>query len=65
MEVQTIQRFIHTSPRKLRLVAQMVRNTKPQKALDILSITPKAASKEIFKAINTVLSNAKQLGADY
>lgn len=64
MEAIAIQRFIHTSPRKLRLVADMVRNMAPNKALDVLIITPKAAAKDLVKAINTAIANAKQVGLD-
>lgn len=64
MEAVTIQRYIHQTPRKLRLVADMVREMVPNKALNVLAITNKNAAKEIFKAINTALSNAKQLGID-
>lgn len=64
MEATTIQKFIHTSPRKLRLVADMVRKMTPTKALDVLAITRKSAAKQLLKAINTAVANAKQLGAD-
>ena len=64
MEATTIQKFVHTSPRKLRLVADMVRGMGPNKALDVLVITKKYAAREIFKAINTAIANAKQLGID-
>ncbi len=64
MEVQTIQRYIHSSPRKLRLVADMVRKMAPVSALRILRITPKYAAKDLSKAIETVLANAKQQGID-
>lgn len=64
MEVQTIQKYIHTSPRKLRLVADMVRALRPDDSLDILRITPKAAASDLAKAIETVLANAKQRGLD-
>lgn len=64
MEAITIQKYIHTSPRKLRLVADMVRKMTPIRALDVLAITNKAASKDLLNAINTALANAKQLGAD-
>ncbi len=64
MEIQTIQKYIHTSPRKLRLVADMVRKMDPNKALDILRVTPKYASKDLVKAIETVLANAKVAGMD-
>lgn len=64
MEVTTIQKYIHTPPRKLRLVADMVRNMEPKKALDVLRLTPKMAAKDLTKALQTVLANAKQRGLD-
>jgi len=64
METMTIQKYIHTSPRKLRLVADMVRKMEPVKALEILSFTPKAAAKDLFKAIQVALANSKQKGLD-
>lgn len=64
MEVQAIQRYIHTSPRKLRLVARMIGKMKPTKALDILRVTQKAAAKDLAKAIEVSLANAKQAGLD-
>lgn len=62
MEVQTIQKYIHTSPRKLRLVADLVRKMTPIHALGVLKVTPKYAAKDLQKAIETVLANAKQAG---
>lgn len=64
MEILTIQKFIHSSPRKLRIVADMVRKMQPIKALDILKFTPKAGAKEIVKAIETSLASAKQAGLE-
>lgn len=64
MEIQTIQKYIHTSPRKLRLVSDMVRKMGPSKALDTLRLTPKMAAKDLEKAISTVLANAKVKGLD-
>ena len=62
MEAKTIQKFIHTSPRKLMLVAQMVRNMDPNKALLALRFTNKASAEDLSKAIKTALANAKQKG---
>ncbi len=64
MEIQTIQKYIHTPPRKLRLVVDMVRKMEPAKALNILRVTPKLAAKDLEKALQTVLANAKQQGLD-
>ncbi|OGE64101.1 hypothetical protein A3J13_02445 [Candidatus Daviesbacteria bacterium RIFCSPLOWO2_02_FULL_36_8] len=64
MEIQTIQKYIHTSPRKLRLVADMVRKMEPNHALDVLRVTPKYAAGDLIKALETVLANAKVAGMD-
>lgn len=64
MEIQTIQKYIHTSPRKLRLVTDMVRTMEPEKALEALRFTNKAAAEDLSKAIKTVLANAKQKGME-
>ncbi len=64
MEATTIQKYIHTTPRKLRLVADMIRKMSPAKAMDVLAITDKYAAKDLLKSINTVISNAKVVGGD-
>lgn len=64
MEIQSIQKYIHTSPRKLRLVADMVRKMKPASAMNILKFTNKAAATDLSKAISTAVANAKQKGLD-
>ncbi len=64
MEITTIQKYVHTSPRKLRLVSDMVRKMAPQKSLDVLRLTPKMAAKDLVKALETVLANARQKGLD-
>ncbi len=64
MEITTIQKYLHTSPRKLRLVSDMIRKMEPARALDILGLTPKAAAKDLEKALRSVLANAKQQGLD-
>lgn len=64
MEATTIQKYIHTSPRKLRLVADMVKKMTPDHALSVLRVTPKMAAKDLEKAISTVLANAKGKGLE-
>ena len=59
MEYVTIQKNIQSSPRKLRLVANMIRKMRPEEALDILAFTNKAAALPLAKAIKTVLANGK------
>lgn len=61
--MKTIQRYIRTSPRKLRLVADAVRALSPEQALLHLKFTGKSAADPMYKAIKQAVSNAKdQLG---
>ncbi|MBI2021576.1 50S ribosomal protein L22 [Candidatus Daviesbacteria bacterium] len=59
MEYITIQKNVTTSPRKLRLVAEMIREMNPDQALEVLQFTNKAASLPLAKAIKTAMANAK------
>ncbi|MDO8429059.1 MAG: uL22 family ribosomal protein [Candidatus Daviesbacteria bacterium] len=62
MEITSIQKNITTSPRKVRLVADMVRKMTPDKSLEMLGFTNKAASLQLSKAIKTALANARAQG---
>ncbi len=64
MEITANQKYIGSSPRKLRLVADLIRKMDPQKALLTLKFTQKVAAKDLEKAIKTALANAKQAGLD-
>jgi|SRR3989344_1863827 len=64
MEAVTIQKFIHTTPRKLRLVADMVRDLEPGKAVETLRFTPKMAAVDLGKAIKTAVANARSKGME-
>jgi large subunit ribosomal protein L22 len=57
--MKTIQKYIRTSPRKLRLVADAVRPLTPEAALLHLKFTSKAAAEPMYKAIKQAVSNAK------
>ncbi len=57
--MKTIQRYIRTSPRKLRLVADAVRVLSPAQALLHLKFIDKAAATPLYKAIKQAVSNAK------
>ena len=54
-----IQKNIQDSPRKLRLVADMVRKMSPAQAVETLQFTNKAAAAPLAKAIQTALANVK------
>lgn len=54
----TIQKNITMTPRKLRLVADMVRKMTPDRAIEVLQFTNKAAAQPLSKAIKTAVANA-------
>lgn len=61
--MQSTQKYIRTSPRKIRLVADAIRALTPEAALTYLKFIPKAAALPLSKAIRQAVSNAKdQLG---
>lgn len=64
METTITQKYIHTSPRKLRLVADMVRSMEPDKALETLKFTQKYAAKDLSKSIQSAIASGKQKGME-
>ena len=57
-EVKAFARYIHVSPRKLRLVADLVRKTRVEDALEQLRYSSKKAATPIAKVINSAIANA-------
>ncbi len=57
MEAKAIQRFIGSSPRKMRLVVDLIRGKSVDHALDILHFSTKHASKDVEKALRSAVSN--------
>ena len=49
-----------TSPRKMRLVADQIRNVEVNKALDILYFSPKEASGRLEKLLKSAIANWQQ-----
>ncbi len=49
------------SPRKMRIVADIVRGQSPSQAIDVLSFVPKRAALPLKKLIASALANAKNL----
>lgn len=64
MYITSTQKYIHSTPRKLRLLADMVRHMNPEQALEALQFSAKIAAKDLSKAIKTTLANAKVKGAE-
>ena len=58
MESMAEAKNIRKSPRKIRLVADGLRGQNPEKALEVLKFTPKAAALPLGKVIKSALANA-------
>ncbi len=58
-EAQAVNRMIRTSPRKLNLVAQMIRNKKVEKALADLTFSKKRISEDVKKTLQSAIANAE------
>jgi large subunit ribosomal protein L22 len=52
-------RLLRISPRKINLIAGLVRNKDATIALDILKFTPKKGANILFKAVKSAVSNAE------
>ncbi|HAI75922.1 MAG TPA: 50S ribosomal protein L22 [Microscillaceae bacterium] len=63
-EVKSSLNNIPTSPRKMRLVADMVRGVQVDKALNILKFSTKAASKTLEKLLLSAIANWQQANED-
>jgi large subunit ribosomal protein L22 len=60
MEVRAKLRFVRISPRKARLVADLIRGKKSEEALNILIFTRKAAARILIKLLKSAIANATQ-----
>ena len=59
MEAQAKTRYIHLSPRKTRLVVDLIRGRDVGDALSILDFTPKRAAKVVAKTLRAAVANAE------
>ncbi|MDE3059255.1 MAG: 50S ribosomal protein L22 [Bacteroidota bacterium] len=57
MEARAVNRFIGTSPRKMRLVIDLIRGKSVGDALNILHFSPKHASKAAEKVLRSAIAN--------
>jgi len=59
MEVKAIARDTKASPRKVRLLVNMVRGKKVEEALTILKFAPTPTAKVVAKVIKSAVANAE------
>lgn len=58
MESRAVSKYVRMSPRKLRRVAELIKGESVDRALNVLNLTPMAASKAIFRTLKSAASNA-------
>ncbi|MBL8008083.1 MAG: 50S ribosomal protein L22 [Ignavibacteria bacterium] len=57
MEARALKRYAGSSPRKMRLVVDLIRNKRVDEALSILKYTNKNASKVVEQTLKSAYSN--------
>jgi large subunit ribosomal protein L22 len=61
MEATAVVRYVRMSPRKVRIVANMIRGKNVDEAIAILKLLPKKSAKIIEKLIHSAAANADDL----
>lgn len=64
MEARALKRYIPSSPRKMRLVIDMIRGHKVSDALSILKFSPKHASRDAEMVLRSAISNLENKAKD-
>lgn len=59
MEARAVSRHLRISPRKARLVVDMIRGKNVGEALRILDFTPRKAARMVTKTLKSVIANAE------
>jgi large subunit ribosomal protein L22 len=57
--VRAVAKYVRITPRKLRLVADLIRGKTAQQAWSILEFTPKRAAGPLKKVLESAIANAK------
>lgn len=58
--VRATARYIPMSPRKVRLVLDLIRGRPVEEALALLKFTPRAASRPVSKLLGSAVANAEE-----
>ncbi len=60
MEVRAVTRYVRISPRKARLVTELIKGKPVEEALTILRFVPKKAARLVDKTLRSAVANAEQ-----
>jgi large subunit ribosomal protein L22 len=61
MEAKARTRFVRISPRKLRLVCELIKGKPLEQAVSILEFTPKRGARIVAKTLLSAVANARNL----
>ena len=64
METRSTQKHIRISPRKVKIVLDLIRNKPCDEAMAILKYTPKAACEPLGKLLKSAMANAEMKDMD-
>ncbi len=59
MEVKAVSKFVRVSPRKARVVVDLVRGKSVEQAREILAFTNRAIAETVEKTLNSAVANAE------
>lgn len=60
MEARALKKFIRSSPRKMRLVIDLIRGKRADEALNILEFQPKLAARDAKQVLKSAISNLNE-----
>lgn len=60
MEARASARFVRISPRKARIVVDLIRGKKVEDARNVLRFTERAAAEVVEKVLNSAVANAER-----
>lgn len=61
MEAKAIARYVRVSPRKARIVVDLIRGKSVPAAQDILAFTNRGIAETVLKTLNSAVANAENL----
>lgn len=64
MEARAVAKYVRMSPRKVRLVVDLIRGRDVEEALNILQFIPKAAALPVEKTVRSAVYNAINVHGD-
>lgn len=64
MKARALKKYIRSSPRKMRLVIDLIRGKKASEALNILKFSPQIASKTAEMTLRSAISNLNNKADD-